>query len=153
MRAPEDRLNTIELVELSDLAWTIIAPDGEHEEHERAWTTALPHGWPPPADREELRAWVTQIADALRPAGADGLLELVAAVIVYLAAHPERRGVEQAVIGEALREAYAQDVPAEITAWLARHPSPAPRARPHGALARRRHLHSRPPAKPDTRGT
>jgi hypothetical protein len=152
MRAPEDRPSTIELIELSDLAWTIVDPDGEHEQLERAWSSALPHGWPPPADIEQLRARLTEVADALRPGAEAGLLELVAAVIVYLAGRPERRRVEQVVFGEALREAYAEEVPAEITTWLATHPSLAPHTRHHGAPAPRRHVHSRPPAAPDASG-
>jgi hypothetical protein len=151
MRAPEDRPSTIQLIELSDLAWTIVDPDSEHEQLERVWTSALPHGWPPPADVQQLRARLTEVVDALRPGAEAGLLELVAAVIVHLAGHPERRRLEQAVIGEALRDAYAADVPAEITTWLAAHPSPAPHTRHHGAPAPRRHMHSRPVA-PDASG-
>ena len=134
-----------ELIELSDLAWTIVNSDGEHESIERAWTAALPDDWAPAAGVEELRARLSQMTDQLRSAGDAGLLEVVVAVVVYLAAHPERRRVEQTVIGEALREEYGDRVPDEVVNWLATQPSITPHPRHHGALPRQRHFHSRPP--------
>jgi len=148
---PEDRPSTVDIVELSDLAWTIVDPDAEHEQLEQAWTAALPHDWPPPADLQELRVRLTEAVEALRSAGQPPLLEIVSAAVIYLASHPERRRVEQAVVGEALREEYRGDLPPEIDDWLARQPVAAPRQRPHGAPAPRRHYHSRPPEAPERR--
>ena len=56
-----------ELIELSDLAWTIVNSDGEHESIERAWTAALPDDWAPAAGVEELRARLRQITDQPAP--------------------------------------------------------------------------------------
>lgn len=139
----------IELIELSNLAWTIINPDGEHESIEQAWTAALPDDWAPAEGVEELRGRMGQITDQVRGDGDAAMLEVVSAVIVYLAAHPERRRVEQAVIGEALREEYGEDMPDEIEDWLARQPSLTAHPRHHGARTPRRHFHSRPPEAPE----
>jgi hypothetical protein len=149
MSFSEDRSSVIELIELSDLAWTIVDPDGEHESVEQAWTAALPDDWAPAEGVEELRGRLGQVTDTATGDGDAALLEVVAAVVVYLAAHPGRRRVEQAVIGEALREEYGEDVPGEIADWLARHPSLAAHPRRHGAPAPRRHLRSRPPVAPE----
>ncbi len=149
MSTSEDQPTAIELIELSDLAWTIINSDGEHESLEGAWTEALPRDWAPAKGVEELRARLGQITDRVREAADRALLEVVSAVIVYLAARPDRRRVEQAVITEALREEYGEEVPEEIAAWLARQPSLAAHLRPHGPAAPRRHFHSRPPAAPE----
>jgi hypothetical protein len=149
MSTSEDQPTVIELIELSDLAWTIINSDGEHESLERAWTEALPRDWAPAEGVDELRARLSQITDRQRGADDRALLEVISAVIVYLAARPDRRRVEQAVVGEALREEYGEEVPGEIAAWLARQPSLAAHLRPHGTEAPRRHFHSRPPAAPE----
>ena len=135
----------IELIELSDLAWTIVNSVGEHESIEQAWTSALPDDWAPAEGIEELRARLSQITDRVRGDGDAALLEVVSAIIVYLAAHPDRRRVEQAVIGEALHQEYGEDTPEEVAHWLAGQPSLTAHVRQHGARARRRHFHSRPP--------
>jgi hypothetical protein len=147
MSISEDRPDMIELIELSDLAWTIIDPNGEHESIERAWTAALPDDWAPAEGIDELRTRLSEITDLLRGTGEAVLLEVVSAVTVYLAAHPDRRRVEQAVIGEALGEEYGEDLPEEIAAWLAREPSLSAHPRHHGAPASRRHFHSRPSSR------
>jgi hypothetical protein len=139
----------IELIELSDLAWTIVNSVGEHDSIEQAWTAALPDDWAPAEGIEELRARLDQITDRVRGDGDAALLEVVSAIIVYLAAHPDRRRVEQAVIGEALREQYGEHVPEEIANWLARQPGLAAHVRQHGAPAPRRHFYSRPPVAPE----
>ena len=140
----EDQPSIVELIELSDLAWTIINSTGEHESIEQAWTAALPDDWAPAEGVEELRARLGQVTDTVRGDGDAALLEVVSAVIVYLAAHPEGRRVEQAVISEALREEYGERVPDEITEWLATQPGLTAHTRHHGARAPRRHFHSRP---------
>ena len=140
----EDQPSIVELIELSDLAWTIINSTGEHESIEQAWTAALPNDWAPAEGVEELRARLGQVTDTVRGDGDAALLEVVSAVIVYLAAHPEGRRVEQAVISEALREEYGERVPDEIAEWLATQPALTAHIRHHGARAARRHFHSRP---------
>jgi hypothetical protein len=150
MSIPEEQPSVIELIELSDLAWTIINSDGEHDSIERAWTAALPDDWAPAEGVDALRIRLGEITDLLQAAGESVLLEVVSVVIVYLAAHSDRRRVEQAVIGEALHEQYGDIVPEDIAAWLARQPSPAAHRRHHGARAPRRHFHTRPPAPPNS---
>lgn len=145
----EDEPSIMELIELSDLAWTIINSDGEHESIERTWTAALPDDWAPAEGIDDLRTRLSEITDLLRATGEAALLEVVSAVIVYLAAHPDRRRAEQAVIREALSEEYEEDLPEEIVAWLARRPSLAAHRRHHGAPGPRRHFHTRPPAAPN----
>jgi hypothetical protein len=146
MSISDDRPEMIELIELSDLAWTIIDPVGEHESIERTWAAALPADWAPAEGIEELRTRLDEITDRLRTTGDGVLLKVVSAVTVYLAARPDRRRVEQAVIGEALHERYGEDVPVQIAEWLRRQPSRSARARRHGAPAPRRHFHARPVA-------
>jgi len=107
------------------------------------WQTRV-FSWAPAAGVEELRARLSLITDRLRRAGDAALLEVVVAVVVYLAAHPERRRVEQAVIGEALREEYGDRVPDEVVDWLATQPSITPHPRHHGARPQQRHFRSRP---------
>ncbi len=145
----EGQLSNTELIELSDLTWTIIDSGGEHESLEQAWSDALPADWAPAEGVERLRARLGQITDALNGAGDAGLLEVVSAVILYLAGHPDKRRLEPAVIGEALREEYGAHPPLAITSWLAREPHVTAHTRRHGAPARRRHLRSRPPAPPE----
>lgn len=149
MSISENQPTLIELIELSDLAWTIIDADGEHESLEQAWTAVLPRDWAPAEGLEELRARLDEVKYGLRAAGDRALLDVVSAVIVYLAAHPDRRRAEQAIIGEALREEYGQGLPDEITDWLAEQPSLTAHFRAHGARASRRHFHTRPPIPPD----
>ncbi|HYB26440.1 MAG TPA: hypothetical protein VEF89_07500 [Solirubrobacteraceae bacterium] len=144
MSTSEEYTSVIELIELSDLAWTIIDSDGKHESAERAWTAALPGDWAPDEGVDELRARLSEVMDAASEDGDRWMLEVVSAVIVYLAAHPERRRVEPAVIGEALREAYGQHIPGEIANWLAREHGPVPRHRHPGAPPPQRQFHSRP---------
>ncbi len=139
----------IELIELSDLAWSIIDPTGAHEAIEQVWTAALPEDWAPAVGIDDLRIRLGEIAGRLSRDGDRALLEVASAVIVFLAAHPDRRRIEQAVIGEALREEYGDSKPDWIADWLARRDGPAARVRAHGADAPRRHFHSRPPVAPD----
>jgi len=120
MSAPEEQPTVIELIELSDLAWTLINSDGEHDSIERAWTAALPGDWARTEGVDELRTRLSEITDRLRTTGDTALLEVVSPVIVYLAAHSDRRRVEQAVIGEALHEQYGDAVLEDIAAWPGR---------------------------------
>jgi hypothetical protein len=139
-------LTDIDLVELSDLTWGLVDPDGEHEAEEQAWTALLPVGWPPVATVEELCARLEEIVQALVPPAPAVPLRAVAAVMTFLAVHPERRGGDQAVLVDAMREAFPSGVLApEVAAWLdERRQAPPARERAHGAPDPRRHFHSRP---------
>lgn len=141
------RLNDLDLVQLSDLAWGLIDPDGSHEAEERTWVALLPAEWPPIATADELRVRLDEIAQAVEPPPHAVPLRAVAAVMTYLAAHPGGRAFGDFVLSESLREAFPErELPGDVAAWLAdRRTAPAPRRHRHGARQPRRHFHSRPP--------
>jgi len=68
----------------------------------------LPAGWAPAEEVADLRSRLSEITGLVRGDGDAAFLEVPSAVIVYVAAHPERRRIEQAVIGAALREEYGR---------------------------------------------
>lgn len=139
-------LTDIDLVELADLAWELVDPEGAHEADEQAWTALLPAGWPPIATIPELSTRLEEIVQALVPPAPAVPLRAVAAVMAFLAAHPGHRGGDEAVISEALSEAFpAGELPADLAAWLDnRRRSPSARRRAHGARHPRRHFQTRP---------
>jgi hypothetical protein len=144
-------LDDLDLVELSDLAWGFLDADGSHEAEEQAWVALLGAGWPPIATVAQLRAHLDAIAGALVAPSPAVPLGAVAALMAFLAAHPERRGVDEGLFGEALREAFpGGELPGDITAWLAaRAKQPASHRRRHGAHPPRRRFHARP-ARPES---
>jgi hypothetical protein len=138
-------LTDIDLVELSDRAWGLVDPDAEHEAEEQAWVALLPVGWPPIATLEELCARLEESVQALVPPAPAIPLRAVAAVMAFLAAHPERR--DDAVLSDALREAFPSgDLPAGVASWLdERRRTPLAGRRGHGAAHPRRRFRTRPP--------
>jgi hypothetical protein len=59
--------------------------------------------------------------------------------MAFLAEHPERRDFGDALLVDAIHEAYGDEVPGEAAAWLAnRRRSPESRRRRHGAAHPRR---------------
>lgn len=140
-------LHDLDLVELSDLAWGIVDPDGCHESEEQAWVALLGGDWRPVATIGELRARLDELAQALALPSPAVPLRVVAAVMTLLAAQPERPAGEERVLAEALDAAFGGALPADVAAWLhARHTNPGARRRPHGADRPRRHFHARPAA-------
>jgi hypothetical protein len=139
-------LNDADLIELSDLAWELVDPEGEHDSEEHAWAALLPVGWPPIATLEELCARLEELVETLVPPSPAAPLRAVAAVMAFLAAQPERRPGDEDVISAALREAFPGGVlPADVAAWVdERRRVPSMRRRAHGAPHPRRHVHSRP---------
>jgi len=137
-------LTDIDLVELSDRAWGLVDPEAEHEAEEQAWVTLLPVGWPPIATLEELCARLEEIVQSLVPPAPAIPVRAVAAVMAFLAAHPERR--DEAVLSDALREAFPSgDLLAGVAGWLdERRRTPLAQRRGHGAAQPRRHFHTRP---------
>jgi hypothetical protein len=137
-------LTDIDLVELSDRAWGLVDAEAEHEAEEEAWVALLPVGWPPIATLEELCARLEEIVQSLVPPAPAVPVRGVAAVMAFLAAHPERR--DEAALSDALREAFPSgDLPAEVSAWLdERGRTPLARRRGHGAAHPRRRFHARP---------
>lgn len=140
-----DRLNELDVVGLSGLAWEIIDPDGEHESEERAWVAALRQDWPPIGGVDELRARLDEIVEAMLPPPPAVPLRAVSALVIFLAEHPERRRPEEAALIDALREAYPDELPDDVARWLAvRAREPASRRREHGASQPRRRGGTRP---------
>jgi hypothetical protein len=86
-----ERWSDIDLVELSDVAWQVLDPDGDHEAVEQTWTAHVCAGRPPLPSDADLRTRVEQIATAVSPPAPAVRLRAVAAVMAFLAAHPERR--------------------------------------------------------------
>jgi hypothetical protein len=67
--------------------------------------------------------------------------------MAFLAARPDRRGDDEAVLGDAFQEAFPSGVMApEVAAWLnERRRTPIARERAHGGAAHPcRHVHARP---------
>jgi hypothetical protein len=143
--------NELDLLALSELAWEIVDPEGDHEAQEQAWTVALHEDWPPIETTEELRARLNEIADAISwPPPAVHPRALVA-LMVYLAENQQRRRVEEDMLNDALHEAYPDGLPSDMAAWLAElRQTPNAHRRTHGASQPRRHPDTRPPLPEDT---
>ncbi len=140
MVASPDPPSSLDLVELSDMAWTTVDPVGMHEEEERRWVELLPRPSAPGSSLGELSSSLATAVASMGPAADSGRLKLVAALMRFLAAHPERRTLDEGLIQAALEEAFAPGpVPSEIGAALkqradaldahvrthaARHPAP-----------------------------
>jgi len=142
--------NELDLLALSELAWDIVDPEGDHEAQEQTWTVALHEDWPPIETTEQLRARLSETADAISwPAPAVHPRALVA-LMVFIAEDPQRRRVEEAMLVDALDDAYPDGLPADMAAWLAeRRQTPAAHRRTHGAPQPRRHSDTRPPLPED----
>lgn len=142
----ESALHDLDVLELSTLAWGIADPEGLHEAEEQVWTAALARGWPPLGSTAELRSFLDSAVQALLPPAPSVPLTAVAALMVFLAAHPDRRQDGDSVLAAALHEAFGDELPPPaVSAWLTeRRSQSTPRARHHGAVAERRRFHSRP---------
>ncbi len=120
---PAVPLNRIDVVELSDLAWTVIDPDGTHEAEEDRWTSALPRELPPPRSATELRRILAEEVVALSDAASPARLKLVATLMCFLAEHPLERPPDETLL-HAAREAagghWSADVEKELAARAAR---------------------------------
>lgn len=57
--------NQLDLLALSELAWDIVDPEGDHETQEQIWTEALHDDGPPIETPEELRRRLIRIADEI----------------------------------------------------------------------------------------
>ncbi|MGA2319368.1 MAG: hypothetical protein ABSG95_01325 [Solirubrobacteraceae bacterium] len=143
--------NELDLLALSELAWDIVDPEGDHEAQEHIWTVALAEDRPAIATTQELRARLNEIADAGSwPPPAVHPRALVA-LMVFLAENPQRRRIEEAVLADALHDAFPDGLPPDMEAWLAeRRQTPAAHTRTHGASQPRRHSDTRPPLPEDT---
>jgi len=118
-----DQLSTIDVVELSDLAWTVVDPDGTHEAQENLWTSGLPRGWPPPRSLEELRRILADEVTAQSDAGNVARLKLVATLMCFLAEHPLERPPDEALLHAALESSgghWPADVEKELAARAAK---------------------------------
>ena len=139
-------LNDLDVVALSDRAWEIVDPAGTHEAEEETWSALVPAGWPALATVEELRARLDEVVQTLAPPAPAVPLRAVAAVMTFLAAHPDRHGSDDALLSEALREAFplGDELPGDVAAWLSeRRLGSQPGWRRHGARQPRRYARGR----------
>jgi hypothetical protein len=139
-------LHDLDLVQLSDLAWGFLDADGGHEAEEQAWVALLAADWPPIATIAQLRAHLDAVAGELVAPSPAVPLRAVAALMAFLAAHPDRSEVDQALFAEALRDAFpGGELPGDVAAWrAARANQPASHRRRHGARRPRRGFRGRP---------
>jgi hypothetical protein len=130
-------LNQNDMVELSDRAWTVVDPEGEHEAEERRFVELLlvdPEGGFPLSGDGELRTHLTATVESVAGDRIPPHLQAVAAVITFLAHRPERRSPDEGVLGEALHEAFPHGIPPSVADWLrarpelSEPPEPEPRA-------------------------
>lgn len=130
-------LNQNDVVELSDQAWTVVDPEGEHEAEERRFVEVLltdPEGGFPLSGDSELRTHLATTVESVAGDRIPAHLQAVTAVITFLARHPERHSLDEGVLSEALHDAFTDGIPASIAAWLrtrpelAEPPEPEPRA-------------------------
>lgn len=132
-------LTDIDLVELSDLAWELLDPGDEHEAQEEAWTALLRPDGSALTTTDELRAHLDGLVERLTPTPPWIPLRAVAALMAFLAEHPERTDLGEALLCDALREELGPEPPADVARWReARRRSPAARLRSHGAPHPRR---------------
>lgn len=139
--------DSLDLVALSDIAWSVVDPLGIYEQEERSWVELLPSPAPPAESTKALASSLDAVVATLADRADAGRLRLIVALMCFLAAHPEHRELDEGLIQAALEEAFAPDaVPAEIAAALeqradaldarvrvrpSRHPAPhAERQRP-----------------------
>jgi hypothetical protein len=142
-------LTDIDLVALSDTAWQVIDPEGEYEGEEQAWSARLGFGGAPLASLQELRTCLDQLVEVLTPEAPAVPLSAVAAVVAFLAAHPDRHDLGEALLQDALHDAFGTRLPAAVAKWLsARRAQPGPHRHAHGAPQPRRTLAR--PSPPDT---
>jgi len=139
----------IDLIALSDTAWQVIDPDGEYEDEEQAWSARLESAGAPPASLHELRAHLDQLVAGLTPTAPSVPLSAVAAVMAFLAAHPDRHDMGESLLQDALHDAFGTRPPAAVANWLsARRAHPGAHRHSHGAPQPRR-TPARP-SPPDT---
>jgi hypothetical protein len=140
-------LNDIDLIALSDAAWEVIDPEGEYEGEEQVWTARLLSGAPTSASLDELRTHLDRLVAMLSPAAPAVPLRAVAAVTVFLAAHPDRHDLGEGLLQDALHDAFGTSPPAEVAKWLSdRRAQAGPHRRAHGARQPRRTLARPSPA-------
>lgn len=145
------RFTELDLLALSELAWDILDPEGDHEAQEEVWTAALHEDWPPIETVEELRVRLTEIVDAIAWPPPAVHSRILVALIVFLAEHPERRRLEEATLADALDAAYPRGLPDDVAAWLdQRRQTPVAHRRTHGARHPLRRFDARPPQPEDT---
>lgn len=132
-------LTDIDLLELSDLAWDLIDPGDEHDAQEHAWIELLRPDGSALSTVDDLRAHLDGLVERLTPSPPWIPLRVVAAVMVFLADRPERTDLGEALLFDALREAFGAEPPDDVATWLdTRRRSPQPRFRTHGAAHPRR---------------
>lgn len=117
------------LEHLSEFAWVFVDPLGLNQAERRSWDAALhaDHGYGPPFNSmEALRQHLEAACEATDVGTTDVPIGLVALLVAFFAAHPDRHEVSRKLLADALREAFAgAELPSDIQTWLARHPGMA----------------------------
>jgi hypothetical protein len=146
MTPPSGSLSPLDLVELSDIAWTAADPAGAHEDEERLWVALLPHDWPATTSMDELRNRLAEVVAALETSADPGRLRLVAILMCFAAAHPEHRQLDEGSVQAALEEAFGrQPLPSDIGGVLAQRAAALDaHVRAHAARHPARHARHRP---------
>jgi CBS domain-containing protein len=114
------------LEHLSEFAWVFVDVLGLQEAERRSWNAALhaDYGYGPPFESmEALRSHLEAASEATEVRTSDVPIKLIALLITFFAAHPDRHEVSRKLLADALREAFTgAELPADIHYWLARHP-------------------------------
>lgn len=117
------------LEHLSEFAWVFVDPLGLNQAERRSWDAALhaDYGHGPPFDSmEALRQHLEAASEATDVGTTDVPIRLIALLVAFFAAHPDRHEVSRKLLADALREAFAgAELPSDIQRWLARHPGMA----------------------------
>lgn len=117
------------LEHLSEFAWVFVDPLGLNQAERRSWDAALHadygHG-PPFHSMEALRQHLEAASEATDVGTTDVPIRLIALLVAFFAAHPDRHEASRKLLADALREAFAgAELPSDIQRWLARHPGMA----------------------------
>ena len=111
---------------LSEFAWVFVDFLGLNQAQRRRWSAALhaDYGYGPPFESmEALRQHLEAASAATETSPSDVPIRLIALLITFFAAHPDRHEISRKLLADALREAFAgAELPSDVRYWLARHP-------------------------------
>ena len=130
---------------LSDRAWEIVDPEGLHEAEERAWSEELSRRFAADGSCEsfdELRERLAAVRASVGESMSSVPPAAIGALIAFLAEHPERHELGEALISDAVRDQALGD---DVLAWLSeRREVPEAAHRRHSLPQELRHLGPRP---------
>ncbi len=143
-------INANDAMALSDRAWEIIDPEGLHEGDERVWAEELSRRFAADGACETFDELRERLA-AVRAGAAEGMTSVppaaLVALVAFLAEHPARHELGEALLSDAMRERSLSDATGEeLIAWLSeRRETPDPEHRHHTLPEELRHIGHRPP--------